>query len=200
MKLCQRVEIALPGWVEDFVGDALGGSSIAMRTHEERMALAVALSRENVRRQTGGPFGAIVVNEDSGELLGVGVNLVTHLQLSTAHAEMVAFALAQQAVSSWNLGSAGPIQLVTSCEPCAMCFGAVPWSGVGSLICGARKMHAEAAGFDEGDKPADWVESLRRRGIRVELDVLRDEASSVLHDYAASDGTIYHPGRTPGSV
>jgi len=138
------------------------------------------------------------VREADGELVGVGVNLVTHLQLSTAHAEMVAIALAQQTVSSWNLGSAGAIQLVTSCEPCAMCFGAVPWSGVSSMICGARKTDAEAAGFDEGDKPGDWVDTLRHRGIAVQLDVLRADAAKVLSDYAAGEGTIYHPGRAPG--
>ena len=75
-----------------------------------------------------------------------------------------------------------------------MCFGAVPWSGVSSMICGARKADAEAAGFDEGDKPADWAETLWRRGITVQLNVLRSDAAKVLSDYAAGGGAIYHPG------
>ena len=199
MKLCRHVEIALPAWIEEFTAQWPAWQHGGLRTPEERMALAIALAAENVTRDTGGPFGAIVVREDNGELLGVGVNLVTQLQMSTAHAEMVALALAQQAVSSWNLGTTGTVQLVTSCEPCAMCFGAVPWSGIGSIICGARKEDAESAGFDEGDKPPDWVESLRRRGISVQRDVLRKEAARVLQDYVAGDGTIYNPGRAPES-
>ena len=35
---------------------------------------------------------------------------------------------------------------------------------------------ARAVGFDEGPKPVAWVEELRRRGIEVTLDVLRDQA------------------------
>jgi tRNA(Arg) A34 adenosine deaminase TadA len=77
-----------------------------------------------------------------------------------------------------------------------MCFGAVPWSGVSSLVWGASKEDAEAAGFDEGDKPAAWPETLERRGIRTLGGVLREEAAAVLIQYARGDGDIYHPEKT----
>ncbi len=156
------------------------------------MQLAIALSKENIQRQTGGPFAAVVVNEETSELISVGMNLVTSAGLSVAHAEIVALTLAQSAVGDWNLSSAGSLQLVTTCEPCAMCFGALPWSGVKSLICGAHKKDAEAAGFDEGDKPEQWVRSLQRRGIVVQCSVLRAEAARVLADYRDSGGAIYN--------
>lgn len=194
MKLMQHCDLALPPWIDGFVSHWLQEHGVVLTTLDDRMRLAVALSAENVRQVTGGPFGAVVVEEASGRLVGVGVNLVTHLQVSAAHAEIVALSLAQAAVNSWNLGSAGPMQLVTSCEPCAMCFGAVPWSGVSSVICGARKQDAEAAGFNEGDKPENWVATLERRGIKVILDVRRDAAARVLQDYARDDGVIYCPG------
>ena len=189
MSLHTVCEISLPHWLEEFVGDW----QEPLDTDVQRMHLAVSLSAENVRHGTGGPFGAIVVDEQDGTLLGVGVNLVTAVDLSMAHAEMVAISLAQSAAGNWNLGSAGKAQLVTSCEPCAMCFGAVPWSGVSSMIWGAGKEDAEAAGFDEGDKPPDWVESLERRGIRTRAGVLRNEAAAVLAAYARKGGPIYHP-------
>jgi tRNA(Arg) A34 adenosine deaminase TadA len=189
MSLQMACEISLPHWLEEFVGDW----QELLDTDVQRMQLAVSLSAENVRHGTGGPFGAIVVDEQDGTLLGVGVNLVTAVELSMAHAEMVAISLAQSAAGNWNLGSAGKAQLVTSCEPCAMCFGAVPWSGVSSMIWGAGKQDAEAAGFDEGDKPPDWVESLERRGIRTRAGVLHNEAAAVLAAYARKGGPIYHP-------
>jgi tRNA(Arg) A34 adenosine deaminase TadA len=164
-------------------------------TVENRMALAIALAEENVRRDTGGPFGAIVVAEDGNRLLGAGVNLVTGAGLSLAHAEIVALSVAQAAVGSWNLGRDGRVQLVTSCEPCAMCYGAVPWSGVVDLAWGAHREDAERAGFDEGEKPDDWTDALRRRGISVTGGVLRAEAAAVLLRYARNDGAIYHPAR-----
>jgi len=162
------------------------------------MSLAIALSAENVERRTGGPFGAVVVDENSGRLLGAGVNSVTSAGVSLAHAEMVAISLAQAAIGHWNLASAGSVLLATSCEPCAMCYGAVPWSGITTLVWGAGREDAEACGFDEGDKPDDWQAALNRRGIRTVGGVLRDEAAEILHRYASADGEIYHPSKSEG--
>ena len=190
MSLRLKCELALPKWVETFIDDWPN----PLESVEQRMLLAVSLSAENVRNETGGPFGAIVVEESTNRLIGVGVNLVTTAELSIAHAEMVALSLAQSTVKNWNLAQETDVQLVTSCEPCAMCFGAVPWSGVTSLVWGAGKADAEAAGFDEGDKPVNWIRSLENRGIRTQADVLKDEAAAVLKNYA-KEGTIYHPGQ-----
>jgi tRNA(Arg) A34 adenosine deaminase TadA len=190
MTISHRCNIELPAWVGPFLARREGGLS----TTSERMQLAIDLAEENVRQGTGGPFGAIVVNEKSGELVSVGVNLVTSSGLSMAHAEIVALTLAQVKIGEWDLSHGGPLQLVTSCEPCAMCFGAVPWSGIKSLVCGARKKDAEAAGFDEGDKPAHWVRSLQRRGIVVQCSVSRAEAAAVLAGYREGGGAIYNVG------
>jgi tRNA(Arg) A34 adenosine deaminase TadA len=185
-----RIELALPDWMGPF----LAAWSEPLDCDEGRMRLVVALAAENVRQDTGGPFAAVVLEEQSGRLLGAGVNRVTALGLSLAHAEMLALSLAQRAVDDWNLGARTAVQLVTSCEPCAMCFGAIPWSGVSSLLWGALKEDAEAAGFDEGDKPADWAATLEARGIRTRGGVLRGDAAAVLQRYASGNGAIYHPG------
>ena len=188
MTIPSHCSFDLPIWVQPL----LDNWSEPLLTISQRMQLAIALSKENIQRQTGGPFAAVVVNEETSELISVGMNLVTSAGLSVAHAEIVALTLAQSAVGDWNLSSAGSLQLVTTCEPCAMCFGALPWSGVKSLICGAHKKDAEAAGFDEGDKPEQWVRSLQCRGIVVQCSVLRAEAARVLADYRDSDGAIYN--------
>jgi tRNA(Arg) A34 adenosine deaminase TadA len=188
MVISSHCSFELPAWVKPFLVDwQQPKSSIS-----ERMRLAIALSMESVLQKTGGPFGAVVVHEQTGELVSVGINLVTTAGLSIAHAEMVALSLAQLSMGQWNLSHSGPMQLVTSCEPCAMCFGALPWSGISSLVCGARKQDAEAAGFDEGDKPDQWVRSLERRGIEVERGVLRSEAAEVLAFYRDNGGPIYN--------
>ncbi len=190
MKMTERCIIELPEWVPVF----LQSWQQPLASITERMQLAIALSAENIRHESGGPFGAIVVREESGELVSVGINLVTSAGLSIAHAEMVALSLAQASIGEWNLREAGRLQLITSCEPCAMCFGAIPWSGVKSLIYGAKKKDAEAAGFDEGDKPDQWVRSLQKRGLVVQSSVLRAEAAAVLAGYKESGGAIYNVG------
>jgi tRNA(Arg) A34 adenosine deaminase TadA len=192
MNISSQCSFELPAWVQPFLDSWL----LPLTNVSQRMQLAVALSEENVRQQTGGPFGAVVVNEATSELVSVGINLVTSSGLSVAHAEIIALTLAQSALGEWNLVNAGSLQLVTTCEPCAMCFGAVPWSGVKSMICGAGKKDAEAAGFDEGDKPDNWVRSLQRRGIVVQTGVLKAEAAAVLAHYRDTGGAIYNPTTT----
>jgi tRNA(Arg) A34 adenosine deaminase TadA len=185
-----EVVLRLPGWVGAFVD----GKGPAFASIEERMRFVIELSRVNVERRTGGPFGAAVFERDSGRVVGVGVNLVESGKCSIAHAEMVAIAVAQQAVGSYDLGAEGFVchELVTSTEPCAMCLGAIPWSGIRRVVCGARDEDARAIGFDEGSKPADWVGSLERRGIAVVRDVLREQARRVLVKYKESGGVIYN--------
>jgi len=72
-----------------------------------------------------------------------------------------------------------------------MCMGAIPWSGVPHLVCGARGEDAVAIGFDEGAKPVDWPAEMQRRKIRVSRDVLRNDAAAVLREYAENGGVIY---------
>lgn len=190
MQISHHCEISLPDWVKSWVEHHEGRVS----GHEEAMDLAIELASESVRRRTGGPFGAVVVDESTGTLVSVGVNRVTETRLSIAHAELVAVSLAQDRLGEWNLSGIGDFTLVTTCEPCAMCFGAIPWSGVRTLVCGARKTDAEAAGFDEGERPGDWVQALADRGIRVERDVLRREAAAIFDLYLEMGGEIYNPG------
>jgi len=191
MRPVTSIRIALPSWLHSFwrqLPERLEGP-------EERMRVAIDLSRRNVQEETGGPFGALVVECDSGRIIAAGVNRVEPSHCSSAHAEIVALTLAQQSLARWNLaeGDVGALELVSSCEPCAMCLGAIPWSGVRSLVCGAGKADAEAAGFDEGDRPDAWADKLVARGISVRTELLRREAAGVLRDYARSGQTIYNP-------
>ena len=180
----------LPDWIQIILPD----DKFVFTTVEDRMRFVIELARLNVRRETGGPFGAGVFESQSGRLLAVGVNLVEACNCSLAHAEMVALSLAQKKVGSFDLGRDNDrvYELVTSTEPCAMCLGAIPWSGIRRLVCGAREEDARSIGFDEGDKPENWIQSLDQRGIGVLLDVLREEARDVLQLYREMGGLIYN--------
>jgi len=180
-----RVALQLPAWATSF----LRRQPAVFPTPRERMRLAIALSRLSLEHG-GGPFGAAVFEGRSGRLVAGGVNLVLPARCSLWHAEMVALALAQQALGAYTLR--GGYELASSTEPCAMCLGAVPWSGVRRLLCGARGADAERIGFDEGAKPRRWWEALRARGIRVRRDLCRPEAVAVLRAYRERGGPIYN--------
>jgi len=193
--LPSSVRWELPPWTRRLIRREQRFPTVA-----ERMEVAVELARRNVAEQTGGPFGAAVFDIATCRPLAVGVNLVVPTSSAAAHAEVVAICLAGQRMGNYDLtvGNGGPTELVTSTSPCAMCLGAVPWSGVSRLAIGAREEDARAVGFDEGNRPSDWVDGLRRRGIEVIEDVLRAEAVSVLRDYAAGGGPIYNSSKKEG--
>lgn len=182
--------LRLPKWVEKLLPDP-------ERTYpsvEERMRLAIELSRQSVIHGTGGPFGAAIFERQSGRLFAPGVNLVLSTNCSVLHAEIVAIMLAQQKVGHYDLGSkkAPELELISSTEPCAMCLGAIPWSGLHHLVCGARDEDARGLGFDEGAKPGNWQEELKKRGITVVRDVCRPEAREILQHYVERGGHIYN--------
>jgi tRNA(Arg) A34 adenosine deaminase TadA len=136
----------------------------------------------------------VIFDRETNKLLAPGVNFVLFSGYSFAHAGMVVIVVAQQIVGGFDLGGEGQpsYELVASTEPCSMCFGAVPWSGVRHLICGARSEDAEVVGFDEGSKPGEWKRSLEERGVTVERHVLRDEAAFMLRWHAEEGGEIYN--------
>lgn len=158
------------------------------------MDLVIKLAQLNIQYGTGGPFGAGVFRLDTQELVAPGVNLVLSSKSSIAHAEVVAVLMAQQIVGSHNLGAIEfpTHELVTSCEPCSMCLGAISWSGVRQIVSGARGSDAEAVGFDEGPKPANWILELEQRGIAVTTDIARAKAASVLQQYVRNGGEVYN--------
>ncbi|HKX76711.1 MAG TPA: nucleoside deaminase [Acidimicrobiia bacterium] len=176
--------VTLPEWVTEVCSPGATYSSL-----EQRMDLAIELARRNVTEGSGGPFGAGIFDPVSGRLVTAGVNMVVSGKAAILHAETVAIALAGQATDSFLLAG---LELVSSTEPCAMCLGAVMWSGLARLVCGARHEDAVAVGFDEGDKPSRWQEGLGSRGIEVVADVQRAEAREVLAAYVEAGGFIYN--------
>jgi len=181
------VTLTLPGWIEELTGDP-------ERTYPDprgRMRLAVELARRNVQNGTGGPFGAAVFDLSSFKLLAPGVNRVVPESCSVAHAETLAIMLAQKRLGTFDLRPCGSFELVASAEPCAMCYGALPWSGVRRLAYGATREDVQSIGFDEGDKPADWAGALEARGIEVVHALLRAEAREALEYYHRRGGVIY---------
>jgi tRNA(Arg) A34 adenosine deaminase TadA len=183
------VEITLPDWI-----DAVVDWERLYRTDEDKMRLAIALARENVARGTGGPFGAAIVEHETGRLVSVGVNRVVPLNNCTLHAEMVAFMLAQARVGEFSLAAPGlpAHDLATSCDPCAMCLGATLWSGVRRVLCGATRDDAMLLRFDEGPVFASSWAYLKRKGLEVHRGVLREEAVGVFELYRERGGAVYN--------
>ena len=190
--LYAQVHLTLPAWVHDAVDAGRVYASDA-----EKVRLAIELSQRNVEASSGGPFGAAVFGPDD-RIIAIGVNRVVPHACSVAHAEMMAYMLAQGRTQRLRLNRdaddnpTGPITLATSSQPCCQCYGATVWAGIDRLLIGARAEDVEElTEFDEGPLPADWVGALNERGIVVVRDIERDAARAVLRAYGESGGAKY---------
>jgi tRNA(Arg) A34 adenosine deaminase TadA len=190
MELATTFGASLPDWL---VSDLVNLPRV-LPTQDERMRLVNDLADRNWRAGNGGPFAAIVVDDDTGELVSVGVNVVLSSGLTAAHAEVTALSLAQRALSRWDLGADGAdLALVVNWRPCVQCYGAAMWSGVRSLVvAGEGPLLEELTGFDEGPVVDDWAEQFEARGIRVTVGVGHDEAVAVYRAYGDSDAVVYN--------
>jgi tRNA(Arg) A34 adenosine deaminase TadA len=184
-----EVQVKYPSWVDQVVDWDRSYAS-----DEEKMRLAIAVSHENVERDTGGPFGAAVFEMATGKLVAVGMNSVVRLNNCTLHGEMVAFMMAQQRLASFTLAAPGmpDHELFTSCEPCAMCLGATLWSGVKRVVYGAGREDASKLNFEEGPVFPASYQYLEDRGITIVRHLLRTEAAAVLERYRLRSGKIYN--------
>ena len=78
------------------------------------------------------PVGCVIVNNN--DVISRSSNMVELLNDSTAHAELIAITSAQNSLNSKNLDNC---ILYTTLEPCLMCYGAIYWSKINTVVYGA---------------------------------------------------------------
>lgn len=180
------LHVAQPDWLAGWLG------ARALPVDDRgRLAEVIALAGEQVSRGGGGPFAAVVYDERSGERLAAAVNVVQPGACALAHAELLALGMAQQGIGHFTL-AARPGVLVSSAEPCAMCLGAICWSGIARVLFSATRADVEAIGFDEGPRPPRWRRALAARGIAVGGPRQRRDGQAVLQRYRAQGGAVYN--------
>ena len=105
---------------------------------------AIELAVENVESGLGGPFAALVVEDES--VLSEGTNRVTTVQDPTAHAEITAIRAACKERGDFELNGC---TLYSTCAPCPMCLGAIYWARLDRVVYAATHTDATEAGFDD---------------------------------------------------
>lgn len=99
-----------------------------MESHEPFLREAIALSKSAVNNGDE-PFGSVLVK--NGEVILRAENSVFTGHDMTNHAEMN---LVKLAAKQYDTAFLGDCTLYTSTEPCAMCSGAIYWSGIGRMV------------------------------------------------------------------
>ena len=134
------------------------------------MREAIRLSVDNVEKNNGGPFGAVIVKD--GKIIARGINSVTTTNDPTAHAEIIAIREASKSLNNFDLSGA---EIYASCEPCPMCLGAIYWARIDKLYFANTKQDAAAINFDDQFIYDEIKKPIEERQLFTQQ-ILRDEA------------------------
>ena len=114
------------------------------------------------------PVGCVIVNEN--EIISRSSNMVELLNDSTAHAELIAITSAQNYLNSKNLEGC---TLYATLEPCLMCYGAIYWSKINTIVYGASD---KKRGFSTYNLEID-------RKIKIIKGVMEEESRELLDKF-----------------
>lgn len=145
---------------------------------------AITLSREKMQAGAGGPFGAIVVQNN--QIIAEGWNQVTSENDPTAHAEIVAIRRAAAALGTFDLSKC---TLYASTEPCPMWYGAAHWSRIGRIVYANDRHAAAAAGFDDSLLHAQMALPTDGRLIEM-VHRPREDALAAMAEWAAKPDKV----------
>jgi tRNA(Arg) A34 adenosine deaminase TadA len=147
-------------------------------SHEQLLLQAVEIASD-ARAHGNHPFGALLADDD-GRVLCTAENTVVTGPDATGHAETN---LVRLASASYSADELGRTTLYSTTEPCAMCAGAIYWSGIGAVVYAlAETTLYELVGEDPQNPtlvmPCRLVFAAGRRPVRVvgpfELEEARD--------------------------
>ena len=150
------------------------------------MKRAIEMARKGMNANAGGPFGCVIVKDDT--IIAEEHNKVTSTNDPTAHAEIVAIRKACDKLGSFQLDDC---ILYTSCEPCPMCFGAIYWARPKMVFFACTKKDAAKVDFDDQFIYDELEKDIEDRNIKF-VRLMRKEAVSVFQEWAEkTDKTDY---------
>ena len=154
--------------------DELGA---VMDSHERYMRRAIELAN-NV---SDFPFGTVIVDQDTGEVLAEGWNKSSINP--TWHGEIDAI---NRMVEADHELQGRRLALYTTAEPCPMCQGAIHWTGIETVVFGSSLRFLQQLGWKQIDILAEEVAqrtpfhdcALIGRVLEEECNALFEAASS----------------------
>ena len=150
------------------------------------MKEAIRLAQEHMEAKDGGPFGAVIVHDNT--IIATGWNKVTSSNDPTAHAEVVCIRNACAQLNTFDLTG---YELFVNCEPCPMCLAAAYWARIERITYGADHNDAAKIGFDDAFIYEELHTSVESRTLPM-VQMMRDEALKTFKIWEImSDKTCY---------
>lgn len=140
-------------------------------SHEKFMRLAIEAAKKNPES----PFGAVIVDGESGEVLATAFN--EGHKNPVRHGETAAiYDLAEKNTDiEWD-----SLILYTTAEPCPMCAGAILWAGIPRVVIGTSAATLKRLGMLMTDIPVHEVVARSAFGeVEIEAGVLEGECDAL---------------------
>jgi len=138
------------------------------------MAMAVETTKKGIAMgQT--PFGAVIVDKE-GNVVANTHNKVWLTTDITAHAEVTAI---REACKNMNTIDLTGCTIYTTTEPCPMCFSAIHWANIDTIVYGATIEDAAEAGFHELHIHNDVMKEIGGSEVKIAEQVMQEECKEL---------------------
>lgn len=138
---------------------------------ERHMRRAIEAAKNN----PASPFGAVIVDGESGEVLAEAFN--EGHRNPVRHGETAAIYDCAERYSGVDWSR---LTLYTTAEPCPMCAGAILWAGIPRVVIGSSMETLKGLGMLQIDIPIKEVASRSRFGeVEIVSGVLEEECDAL---------------------
>ncbi len=149
------------------------------------MNLGIEEARRTMNENIGGPFGAVIVDQDN-KVIAVASNTVLDDHDPTAHAEVNAIRKAGKTLGTHNLSGC---KLYATGYPCPMCLSAIIWSNIKTVYYGTNLGDASKIGFRD-DFIYEFIKNNNNEVLKLkQMD--RDECLKLFNEYSQNNKEIY---------
>jgi len=151
------------------------------------MRQAIRSAYAGIRKDAGGPFGAVIVRK--GKVIASAHNTVLRSQDPTCHAEVNAIRLASKQLKHYILEDC---EIYSTTEPCPMCFSAIHWARIRKVFFGTTIRDAARLGFNEMPVRNIRLRALGKSPLQIRENFLRRECLRLFRDWEKiGDRIIY---------
>lgn len=148
------------------------------------MQLAIEEARIGINNNHGGPFGTVIVKNDT--IVGKGHNKVLEKKDPTSHGEIEAIRDACNNLKTYDLSGC---ELYTTGEPCPMCLCACMWANIKTVYYGCTIEDNSMIGFR--DKKFDSMLGGREKIKDYLKEIDRNECLKLFDEYKKKEKTMY---------
>ena len=153
----------------------------------KHMRLAIEKARTTMNNLEGGPFGAVIIDQNQ-RVLSVSSNSVLKDHDPTAHAEINAIREAGRILKTHDLSNC---ILYTTCYPCPMCMSAIIWANIKVIYFGASAKDAEQIGFKDDFIYRFFKKDVKDSNLLHANELNREECLKLFDEYAKKNFEIY---------